>query len=211
MSWKLALNAVLDVARPLFERDEPVCAILGSVATALQGCRTSPRDIDLLAIEPEYVSRFAQLMSSYTPKQCEHPVGHDQWLSSEGLPVSAGPDDYGFFWQFGRWKVLGMKVEIAHITAPEGFPTSAEGAGIWEAGPEIWHYLRYVSFADLRVPVVPLEIQLETNLQRDLDERAAEIISVLRSSGWDRDLIQKALAGEHLQVFERLVRPDSSS
>ena len=210
MSWKLALNAVLDVARPLFERDEPVCAILGSVATALQGCRTSPRDIDLLAIEPEYVSRFAQLMSSYTPKQCEHPVGHDQWLSSEGLPVSAGPDDYGFFWQFGRWKVLGMKVEIAHITAPEGFPTSAEGAGIWEAGPEIWHYLRYVPLADLPVPVVPLEGQLETNLQRGLEDRAAEIVTVLRDSGYDPVLIRRALTAEHRQVFETSMGPGSS-
>ena len=206
MLWEPALNTVLDVARPLFERDEPVCAILGSVATALQGCQVLPRDIDLLVIEPRHVYRFAQLMAAHTPAQCEHPVGHDQWLSSEEMLVSAGPDDYGFFWHFGRWLVHGVKVEIAHITAPEGFPTSEEGAGIWEAGPEIWPHLRYVSFADLRIPVVPLEIQLETNLHRGLEDRAAEIVSVLQKGGYDPVLIEKALTKEHPQAFNTMMK-----
>ena len=202
MPWEPALNTVLDVARPLFERDEPECAVLGSVATSLQSCQVQPRDIDLLAIEPRHVYRFAELMSAHTPGHCEHPVGHDRWLSSEEMSVSAGQDDYGFFWHFGRWMVHGIKVEIAHITAPEGFPTSEEGAGIREAGPEIWSYLRHVPFADLRVPVVPLEIQLETNLQRGLEERAAEIVSVLWKSGYDRRLVQQALTAEHLKTFD---------
>ena len=210
MPWEPALDTVLDMARPLFERDKPVCAILGSVATVLQGCQVLPRDLDLLAIEPRHVYRFAGLMQACTPAQCEHPVGHDLWLSSEETPISAGPDDYGFFWHFGRWMVHGIKVEIAHITAPEGFPTSAEGAGIWEAGPEIWPYLRYMSFADLRVAVVPLEIQLETSLQRGLEERAAEIISVLQKSGYDRRLVQQALTAEHLQTFNALMGTQAS-
>ncbi len=210
MPWKPALITVLDMARPLFERDEPVCAILGSAASALQGCQVLPRDIDLLAIEPRHVYHFAELLQAYTPPQCEHPAGHDRWLSSEEMPVSAGPDDYGFFWHFGRWMVHGMKVEIAHITAPEGFPTSEQGAGIWEAGPEIWPYLCYVSFADLRVPVVPLEIQLETNLQRGLEERAAEIVSLLQKSGYDRGLLEKALTRDHLQAFEAMLKRHSA-
>jgi hypothetical protein len=104
--------------------------------------------------------------------------------------------------------VHGINLEIAHITAPEGFPTSEEGAGIWKAGPEIRPYLRHVSFADLRIPVVPLEIQLETNLQRGLEDRAAEIVSVLRKSGRDRALIEKALTKERLQAFDRMMRSE---
>ena len=205
MSWKLALNTVLNLARTLFDSNTPQCAVIGSVATALQGCHIAPRDLDLLATEPSHVYRFAELMSAHTPAHCEHPVSHDQWLSSEQMLISAGPDDYGFFWHFGRWLVHGFEVEIAYITAPQGFPTSEEGAGIWEAGPEIWPYIRYVSYGDHRVPVVPLEIQLETNLQRGLEKRAAEIVSVLRRKGYDARLLEQALNADHLSAFKKLI------
>ena len=105
MSWELALNTILGLARSRFESDSPECAVIGSVAKALQGCQVVPRDIDLLAIEPRDVYRFALWMAAHTPAQCEHPVGHDLWLSSVEMPVSAVPDDYGFFWHFSRWLV----------------------------------------------------------------------------------------------------------
>jgi hypothetical protein len=57
-------------------------------------------------------------------------------------------------------------------------------------------------FAGQPIPVVPLEIQLETNLSRGLEERSAEILAVLRRSGYDRRLIEKALSREHLRSFE---------
>ena len=205
MSWELCLNTVLASAQPVFTGDELRCAVIGSVATALQGCRVTPRDIDLLAIEPGVAFRFADLMSAHAPEQCPHTSDHADWLSSAETPLSIGPDDYGFAWHFGRWLVEGVKVEIAHIVAPEGFPTSADGAGIWEAGPEIWPYVRRVSFGEHRVAVVPLEIQLGTNLSRGLEERTTEIVSVLKKKGYDRELVRRALSGEHLQAFEALV------
>jgi hypothetical protein len=206
MPWKLALDTILGLTLPLFACDEPQCAVIGSVASALQGCQVSPRDIDLLAVKAEVVYRFAEQMSAYTPPQCEHAPGHEKWLSSEEMLVSVGPDDYGFVWHFGRWEVDGEKVEIAHIVAPEGFPTSEDGAGIWEAGPEIWPHIRKVMFAGHAVPVVSLEIQLETNLSRGLEERSAEIIAVLHQRGYDSRLVQKALNREHLRTFEALVK-----
>lgn len=205
MSWQLVLDAILGITRPLFACGESQCAVIGSVASALQGCQVSPRDIDILAIKAEVVYRFAERMSVYTPAQCEHPPGHDKWLSSEEMLLSVGPDDYGFVWHFGRWEVDGVKVEIAHIVAPGGFPTSQDDAGIWEAGPEIWSHIRQVPFAGHHVPVVPLEIQLETNLSRGLEKRTAEIVAVLQQKGYDRGLIQKALNREHLKTFEALV------
>jgi hypothetical protein len=147
MSWELALKTVIRVAEPLFSGDQPSCAIIGSVASALQGCQLTPRDLDLLAIRPEEVVRFAELMWAYAPKRAEEPTDHADWLSSEEEPLSIGPDDLGFLWHFGRWLIDGVKVEMAHIVAPAGFPTSADAAGIWEAGPEIWPHIRRVPFA----------------------------------------------------------------
>ena len=206
MAWERALDTVLRVAPPLFDGGERRCAVIGSAASALQGCRVSPRDLDLLAIRPEELARFAELMWAYTPKYCDHPTDHADWLSSHDKPLSIGPDDYGFEWHFGRWLVDGVKVEMAHISAPEGFPMSADGAGIWEAGPEIWPHVCKVPFGGRAVPVVPLEIQLETCLCRGLEDRAVEIISVLQRDGYDHKLIEKALRQERMAGFEAMMK-----
>ncbi len=202
MTWQLALKTILGIAQSLLASDDPPAAVIGSVATALQGCAVRPRDLDLLAVRPGVVSAFAGLMAAHTPTRCEHPVGHAKWLSSAELPVSVGPDEYGFQWHFGRWEVEGVKVEIAHIAPPEGFPTSKDGGGIWEAGPEIWSHLRRVPFAGHQVPVVPLEIQLETAMGRELEERASAILEVLRRDGFDHALLQVALSEKHVRTFE---------
>jgi hypothetical protein len=94
--------------------------------------------------------------------------------------------------------------------APEGFPSSEEGAGIWEAGPEIWPYVRRIAFAGHPVPVVPLEIQLETNLSRGLEQRTAGTIAVLKRDGYDRELVRKALSREHQEQFEALMNEASA-
>lgn len=206
MSWELALKTVLRVAEPLFSGDEPPCAVIGSVASVLQGCQLAPRDLDLLAIRPEEVIRFAELMWAYAPKHAAHPTDHADWLSSEEQPLSIGPDDYGFVWHFGRWLVDGTTVELAHIAAPEGFAMSAGGAGIWEAGPEIWPHVRKVPFAGLQVPVVPLEIQIQTCMSRGMEERTAEIITVLQRGSYDRELVQKALSEAHRKAFDALMQ-----
>jgi len=193
------------VAPPLFGGEERRCAVIGSVASALQGCQVQPRDLDLLAVRPEEVTRFAELMWAYTPKDVEHSPGHADWLSSQETPLSIGPDDYGFVWHFGRWLVDGVKVEMAHIAPPKGLPMSADGAGIWEAGPESWPHIRMVSFGGRPVPVVPLEIQLETCLSRGLEDRVATIIAVLREGGYDRNLVEMALSRGHMEAFESLM------
>jgi hypothetical protein len=204
MPWRSALETIVALAQPMLRG--PHCALIGSAASALQGCRVVPGDIDLLAVDPEAVSCFAGLMAAYTPPHGEHSTDHARWLSSQETPLSTGPDDWGFFWHFGRWQVDGIKVEIAHIAAPEGAKTSADGAGIWEAGPEIWPHIRFVPLAGMSVPVVPLEIQLGTNLSRGLEERAAEIVAVLRRDGYDGELIHRALHSKHLPRFEATMK-----
>ncbi|HEY69550.1 MAG TPA: hypothetical protein G4O08_03090, partial [Anaerolineae bacterium] len=166
--------------------------------------RVSPRDIDILAINPAAVFRFAELMAEYTPERCKDPKDHSEWYSSEQERVSEGPDDAGRVWTFARWILDGLKVEVAHIAAPEGFKDSAVGAGIWEAGPESWPHIRRVRFRDHRVPVVPLEIQLETCLRRGLEVRVSEIVGVLLRDGYNHALIESGLSKDHLAVFRRL-------
>jgi hypothetical protein len=201
----VVLEKVLSLVHDALARDGVSWAVVGSAATALQGCEIVPRDLDLLAAQPDGVLRFAELMAPYTPATVAEPADHDHWRSSQACPLSVGPDDYGFTWWFGRWVVAGCKVEMAHIAPPPGHPTSGEDAGIWEAGPEIWPYIREVPFGGVQVPVVPLEIQLETCLRRGLAERVAEIVRVFRRAGYDRRLVEAALSREHLGWFEGLL------
>lgn len=62
MSWQQALEVVLQTIHSPLERDQLRWAVIGSVASTLQGCPFVPRDIDLLTISPEGVRQIAQLM-----------------------------------------------------------------------------------------------------------------------------------------------------
>lgn len=203
MKWARVLEQVLALTYPALEQAETRWAVVGSVATVLQGCELMPGDIDVLAYRPAGAQRFAEALLAFTPPRCEA-AGHDDWYSSREQLLSVGPDDYGIYWHFGRWFIEEVKVEIAHLTPPEGFPTAESGAGIWEGGPEIWPYVREVDFAGYRVPVVPLEIQLGTSLDRGLDARVAEIARVLRAAGHNAALIEK-LRPQHRERFAALI------
>ena len=206
MPWESTLQQVLDCSYAGLERAQIRWAVIGSPASALQGCRIVPRDIDILVMAPEYVRRFAEFMTSYTPPVCAHSTDEDDWHSSREYPVDAGPDDYGFVWHFARWYVDGFKVEVAHILPPEGFPTASSGAGIWEAGSEIWPHVKRIPFAGYQVPVVPLEIQLETNLTRGLRERVQAIITVFQERGYDPTLARRSLRSSHREAVEKLIQ-----
>ncbi|MBN1483678.1 MAG: hypothetical protein JXA37_03065 [Chloroflexia bacterium] len=205
MDWRSALETVLQVVSEPLARERARWAVVGSVASALQGCPVQPGDIDFLALEPAGVYRFAELMAAYTPARWDEPVDAPGWRSSAEKPLSVGPDDYGFFWHFARWFIDGVKVEIAHIAPPEHLPTSADAAGIWEAGPEIWPHLRQVAFAGYSLPVAPLEIQLQTNLQRGLAERAQQIVDLFARQGYDAALLQRSLSAANREAFERML------
>lgn len=207
MAWKTALQCVLDASYAGLERAQLRWALIGSVASALQGCPVAPRDMDLLACTPEVVERFAGLMSPYaaaSPADAER--RQVDWLSSPEEPVAVHRDDYGYLWHFGRWFVADFQVEMAHIAPPDGKPVASWAGGIWEAGPEIWPHLRYVPFAGYPVPVVPLEIQLETSLERGLQERVGQIVDRLRQDGYDQELLDRRLAPRYRDEIQRLMQ-----
>jgi hypothetical protein len=210
VTWSVALERLLDAraASPRPERDR--WAVIGSVASALQGCALHPRDVDLLVALPDDVARWAAFMAPFDGSPEGHADDADTWLSTTDSPVHSGPDGYGFMWHFARTYIAGCKVEVAHLAPPEGFPTSSDGAGIWEAGPEIWPHVKLVAFGGRQVPVVPLEIQLETAMARDLPERVQAILSVLRVHGHDADLLRRSLRAHHREAIEAALgsRPD---
>ncbi len=205
MSWKQALDDVARVLRAPLEREGIQWAIIGSAATALQGCRVSPADIDILTTAPKYVRRIAALMSASFPARSDVRTG-DEWQSSEAKPVNSWQDSGGLHWHLGRWFVRDVKVEVAHIATHRGFDTSHDG-GMWEAWPAIWAHVRGVEFGDHQLPVVPLEIQLQTSRARGLTERVEQIVSSLRNQGCDGDLLSKCLADKYRDEFQVLLLP----
>jgi hypothetical protein len=205
VAWPAALEQVLQLI------DEPLAgegvqwAVIGSAASALQGCRVEPNDLDLLAARPDGVYRFAELMAAHTPATCAYPPAHTNWHSSAALPVRVGSGPAGFRRTIGRWYVAGFKVEMAHLAAEAEKPPFSNKGGILEFGPEIWPFVRRVSFAGYRVPVAPLEIQIESLLSRGLSERVEAVARVFREKGYDRALLQRSLSHEHLELIEGLL------
>lgn len=202
-SWLSVLKNILCLAEPLLVLPETQWVIVGSAATALQGADVVPGDIDILAQKPVGVFKFAELMAPYMPQHIAVSPDHDGWRSSKEQPVSEGPDEFGFYWTFARWFVDDVKVEVAHIEGPDAVDVLQSGGGIWEAGPEMWPHICHVSFQGYQVPVVPLEIQLETCLQRGLEKRADAILNVFQREGYEAALLERALRREHLEWFKQ--------
>ncbi len=209
--WKAAMSTVVRHVKMREAEATHRWAVIGSAATALHGVRVVPRDIDLLAEDPEGVAWLADAMQPFAPVRCPGPANDEAWFSSREQPLSVGPDDYGFHWTFGRWIVDKVKVEVAHIAAPKAWPTSTDGEGIWEAGFEIWPFIRVVSFRGHAVPVVPLEIQLETSARRGLDERVDGILEVLRRDGYDAALLRIALRKQRWEAFQHRLSVEGAS
>lgn len=207
MAWRSTLKHLLALSAQDDSLKEIRWAIIGSVATALQGCIVSPNDIDILVDEPQGVYGFANILSSYAPPTCDYQPGDEAWQSSQSLLVSADsePDAYGYMWHFCRFSINGVKVEVAHITPPSDLKTAKDGGGIWEAGPEVWSYVQKQTYQNHEVLVAPLEIQLETNLQRELNERTSEIVRVMKEQGYDKALLKKSISEKNREKVEALL------
>ncbi len=158
----------------------------------------SPRDLEIVTRRSQTVAHIADLMAGFAAAAChvESPeVG--PWRSTAQRPVYIG-SYWGLDWHFGCWEIEGVEVEVVHVVAPGGHSDFRGTDGIWDTDPRIWAHIRTVSCASYKVPVVPLEIQLETNLLRWLgfgeerfEARAKEIIRVFKESGYDRALFDQ--------------------
>jgi hypothetical protein len=203
-SWETALKKTMDLVHGPLEREfRGEWCLIGSAATALQGIDVAPRDLDMLARRPEIVFRFAELMADFAPDTNPYPDDMERWLSSAEKPVKVDePNLEEFVWHFGRWVVDGFEVEVAHIVPPAGMRFDD---GMWEAGPKIWNHVKHAKLGNWDIPVVPLEIQLQTNLGRKLDSRVENIVRRFRENGHDRELLGSALSEANRKRLEELL------
>ncbi|MFW9924703.1 MAG: hypothetical protein ACFFDW_15590 [Candidatus Thorarchaeota archaeon] len=202
--WKKVLQIFLEKTFEPLKEKKYQWLVIGSVASVLQKCDLVPNDIDIIVKEPKIVHFVALLLEEYSIEKSKGSPFSDEeiWLSSKKEPVYIGLDQWGFQWVFTRWLIEGMYVEVAHIEPPKGYLEKFDG--IWEAGPESWSYIREKPFGKYLVPVIPLEIQLETNFGRGFDERINKIIEIFKDQGYDKFLIDLALNKQHRIKFNQL-------
>ncbi|HUU77341.1 MAG TPA: hypothetical protein VMX55_03290 [candidate division Zixibacteria bacterium] len=204
-TWKDILTKFLDVCYELLKENNFKWAIMGSVATNLQGCDLEPNDIDILVEKPETVYFISSLFSVFfgEKKNITPFDKNDTWISSKEQPVFRGKDQWNFRWTYAKWKIEELFIEITHKLPPENHPNKLHS--IWESGPNIWPYVKDVTFGKYQIPVLPLEIQLETNFERGFNERVKQIIDIFKKQGYDQKLIKKALKEENLERFNRML------
>ncbi|HUU78937.1 MAG TPA: hypothetical protein VMX55_11365 [candidate division Zixibacteria bacterium] len=205
--WQKALDVFLKNSYESLSEVNHEWSIIGSIATKLQGCDLIPNDVDILVKEPKTVHFLSNLMTDFYDDSKRESLLNETpdnlWLSTKEQPVVESKDEWGFDWVFARWIIHNTKVEVAHLTAPEGMKEKWES--IWEAGPDIWTYIRKISYGEYSLPVVPLEIQLGTSFSRGFDDRIAKIIQVLKEKGYNDDLLKTALGEKRYKKTNELL------
>lgn len=204
MSVKQALRSFCD----LYDSSDVRCEwiLVGSLASVLQGADMEPNDVDIYVKSEEDVKTLSMLMYDYCQLDPIHvPISHPEWRSSVELPYLTQRMPSGFTWSKGRWTIHSVPLEVVQIFDSAGIPDSLEGEGIWEGGKYIWDYAKTVEFGKYNISVVPLEIQLESNLRRKREARARNIIAALEKNGYDKNLLKKAVSSKHFDEYRELL------
>ena len=205
MSWDNALEAFCE----LYHNANLKCdwIIVGSVSSVLQGASMSPNDIDIYVRHKEDVSTLSSLLSTYSLTNKSELSYHDsEWLSSIEEPYYTQTFSSGFSWTKGKWLIKQFNVEVVHISDSAGIPDSDTGEGIWEGGEFIWSLAKHVEFRNFSVPIIPLEIQLESNLRRNRQDRIDSIINAMKIHGYSMNLLKKALSSKSYDVVNGLLK-----
>lgn len=198
-SWEKALNKICDMSREAGDIGEWM--LVGSVGSVLQGCEMEPNDIDVYTKNKDSVIKFASLFKPFALEEKSDQPYHDgAWRSSREEPYFTQTFDWGFTWSKGVWIIEDFKVEVVHIEDSAGIPDSKDGSGIWEGGPYIWELGKTLSVNGFQVKVVPLEIQLESNMRRQRQDRVEAIVAALKRNGYDEKLLKMALSTANLEL-----------
>jgi len=188
--WRMALqHAVVRLADTRIE-----WLVIGSAASALQGVEIEPRDVDLLFRTREDLMAFVRKMHGLTPSSPEAPLSVEDWRSSQAQPIKTETFPGAFTWHKAAWDIEGVRLDATAIEN-NGVPDSLHGDGVWEGGDHVWSFVARAQ--DL--PVVALEVQLESCLRRDLDSRARAIAVCLQHSGYAVERLVQVLSRGHLE------------
>jgi hypothetical protein len=204
MSWQRALTAFLDLYSESNLTSQWI--IVGSVGSVLQQARMIPNDLDIYVRTMEDMQQLSALFKHYHLQSKSELSYYDpEWHSSEEEPYFTQTFSSGFTWTKGKWKVEGCSIEVVQISDSAGIPDSDTGEGIWEGGRYIWDLAKPIVFENRTIPVVPLEIQLESNLRRQRQDRADAIIEALLTHGCNRDILQRALSTTHYEKVSKIL------
>lgn len=182
---RVALGEVLHAILPsLFKAQQP-WALMGSTASVLQGIPDYvPPDIDLATTtEGAYIMSGALGHTGAVIRSLEY---------SERSPYAS---------YFGIFEVRGVKVEVMGdlmIRCEDGFINLREHWSRWSDKVRLLH------FADVHVPVVPLEWQLVANALLARPERTEGIAQFLLEHGYDGAYLAALLEDKH--IGDRVVR-----
>lgn len=197
-NWEEALNTYCEIYYQSGKKFDWI--VVGSVGSVLQGAVMEPNDIDIYTKDVQGIEAISNLLSHFQlERKSELSQNDSNWLSSIEEPYFTQTFDSGFTWTKGRWKINSFYLEAVCISNSAGIPDSELGGGIWEGGKFIWELARYVNFIEHTVPVVPLEIQLESNLRRKRQDRRDTIVTALNTFGHDQELLNKALSTANLE------------
>ena len=188
--WRMALqHAVVRLADTRIE-----WLVIGSAASALQGVEIEPRDVDLLFRTREDLMAFVRKMHGLTPSSPEAPLSVEDWRSAQAQPIKTETFPGAFTWHKAAWDIEGVRLDATAIEN-NGVPDSLHGDGVREGGDHGWSVVTRAQ--DL--PVVALEVQLESCLRRDLDSRARAIAVCLQHSGYAVERLVQVLSRGHLE------------
>lgn len=188
--WRMALQyAVVRLADTRIE-----WLLIGSAASALQGVEIEPRDVDLLFRTREDLMAFVRKMHGLTPSSPEAPLSVEDWRSSQAQPIKTETFPGAFTWHKAAWDIEGVRLDATAIEN-NGVPDSLHGDGVWEGGDHVWSFVTRAQ----DMPVVALEVQLESCLRRDLDSRARAIAVCLQHSGYAVERLVQVLSRGHLE------------
>ncbi|WP_239616792.1 hypothetical protein [Cohnella mopanensis] len=205
MSWNKALRTFCE----RYSQSNLDCKwiVVGSVSSVLQNAEIIPNDLDIYVQDIEDVIKIATLLEPFSRvTRSELSYFDADWLSSIDEPYFTQTFSSGFTWTKGKWEIDDFSVEVVQISDSAGIPDSVTGDGIWEGGKYIWTHAKFIDFEHYTIPVVPLEIQLESNMRRNRQDRVDAIVDALRTNGFDRELLNKVISDKNCEIKNRFSR-----
>jgi hypothetical protein len=178
--------------------------VSGKAALALQGVDLEPDIIEFRALSPFAVAYFSGFMKSYeVPANAATVIyrrGGDVppsegWRSNVHQRIVAwGYGDHA--WWLGRWNVEGLPVQVMH----------ARGARLDPLGEIEQEAIGRVHFEGMDVAVAPVEYLLAESALQDRQQTTNRILHALRSTGYNPDVLHRALYTLPVDKASRLLR-----
>lgn len=202
--WVDALRHTLCKVYEPMNRAPLPWVLTGEAAMSLQGVDIDPEAIEFRAFSPYAVAYFSGFMKPYeSPANAATVIyrrgGNDapseSWRSNVHQRIVAWNTLEQYCW-FGRWNVDGFPVEVLHAQYMLG-DTLADISR---------DDIRRVHYEGMGVAVAPLEYLLADSARQGQTPVTNRILHVLRTGGYDTDVLSRALDSLPSEQAMRLLR-----